>query len=75
MSDWDAIDALKKTLPETPQQRRERVAQEALDAWRAWFKTAGAGWENVEDIEAELGRPSLAAASRDLARRGEPKRR
>lgn len=29
---------------------------DALAAWREWFKSAGAGWEDVEDIEKELGR-------------------
>ena len=31
----------------------------ALDAWRDWFKEAGAGWEGVECIECELGRSCL----------------
>jgi hypothetical protein len=48
MSGWDAIDALKKTLPETPKQRREREAQETLAAWREWFKTAGARLDGAE---------------------------
>lgn len=76
MSAWDEIDALKKQLPETPRERREREAAETLAAWRAWLKSQG--WEEVEDIEAELGREPLEsarAASRDLAKRegGEPR--
>ena len=31
--------------------------------WREWFGQAGADWENVEDIEVELGRPSIRACS------------
>jgi len=27
-----------------------------LDAWRAWYKSAALDWDNVEDIEHELGR-------------------
>lgn len=29
---------------------------EELQAWRDWFAKAGAGWDDVDDIEAELGR-------------------
>jgi hypothetical protein len=36
--------------------------QVEANVWRQWFSVAGAGWDNVDDIERELGRSRGAGA-------------
>ena len=35
----------------------EMTAEQECEAWRQWFReSTGGAWDNVDDVEAEIGR-------------------
>jgi hypothetical protein len=56
-------------LERSPIQRRISARREIAE-WRKWFAVAGSGWDEVDDIERELGRTENDGADGALAQDG-----